>query len=221
MTAHRFLAGIFYRPYREIIWRLPGDDAQRGDPAPARRKAKSVYLTFDDGPFPPVTKPVLSLLKELKVPATFFLSGEKIYTHRRELKKLNYKGHSLGSHFFHHIPALGLRSEKILQELDLTDRLIEQNFGRNPQLFRPPYGIFGPGLLNALRAQNKRMVLWSLMANDFKWSADKIIRHLKKSVRAGDVVVFHDSLKAKDIVLDVLTEFIRDCREKGFVFEKI
>lgn len=221
MTAHRVLAGIFYKPYRDIIWRLPDNDFPQGVRESTPRKGNSIYLTFDDGPCPPVTKRVLGLLKELKTPATFFLSGENILAHRREIKKLNYKSHGIGSHFFHHIPAFALSSKKIFQELDLTDRLIEQNFGRDSQLFRPPYGIFGPALLKALRKQNKKMVLWSLMANDFKWSSEKVIRHLKKSVQNGDVVVFHDSLKTERVMLEVLPQFIQDCREKGLDFESI
>ena len=213
MTAHRLLARIFFRPYPELVWRFPENGTSEGD--------RSICLTFDDGPCPPVTKRVLGILKELKVPATFFLCGEKIFAHRHEMRRLNYKDHVIGNHFFFHNPVVALSPKKILQELNLTDRLIEKNFGRNSQLFRPPYGIFGPSLLGTLRKQNKRMVLWSLMANDFKWSAAKVIRHLRKSVQNGDVVVFHDSAKAEKIVLEVLPEFIQFCRKKGFNFKSI
>lgn len=33
---------------------------------------KVVALTFDDGPYPPYTERILAILKEKKVPATFF-----------------------------------------------------------------------------------------------------------------------------------------------------
>lgn len=207
MTAHRLLAKIFYPPYRDLIWRVPGDT--------------NIYLTFDDGPYPPVTKRILSLLKKQKVPGTFFLSGEKIFAHRRELKKLSYKGHSVGNHFFHHIPPFGINAKTMMQEINLTDRLIQKHFKQSPQLFRPPYGIFSPALLKTLQKQNKRMILWSLMANDFKWSADRVLDHLRNSIRTGDVVVFHDSEKAGEIVLEVLPEFIKHCRERGFGFADI
>jgi peptidoglycan/xylan/chitin deacetylase (PgdA/CDA1 family) len=217
MTAHRLLARILFKPYPDIVWRLPVNGVQQNRHA----SEKNICLTFDDGPNPPATKLVLGILKELKTPATFFLSGEKIFTHRREIKKLNYKAHSIGSHFFHHIPIFALSSERIRRELQLTDRFIQGHFGIDSQLFRPPYGIFSPSLLRMLRTQNRRMILWSLMAYDFKWSAERVIRHLKKSVRGGDVVVFHDSEKAERILPVVLPEFIQFCREKGFKFKKI
>ena len=214
MNAHRFLAGIFFRPFGDIIWPLPNHFAQR-------EKGRSIYLTFDDGPYPPVTKRVLEILREFKVPATFFLSGSKLFAHRAMAKGFDYEGHSIGNHFFNHVPAFGFGSRKILRELDLTDRLIEQNFGKRSQLFRPPYGIFGPALLKALRKRNKRMILWSLMSNDFKWEAERTIDYLKRSVRDGDVIVFHDSAQTEKVVPEILPEFIRYCRKKRLEFETI
>lgn len=214
MIAHRLLARIFYRPYEDVVWRFPAVDSNH-------KEQKKIYLTFDDGPYPPVTKKILSLLKELKVPATFFLSGEKVFAYRRAVGKMNYKGHSIGSHFFHHVPILGLSKKKILQELNLTDQLLNENFKQNSRLFRPPYGIFNRSLLKTLQEQNKRLILWSLMANDFKWSTEKVIHHLTESVRSGDVIVFHDSEKSENVVQEVLPEFIKYCKKNGFEFEKI
>jgi peptidoglycan/xylan/chitin deacetylase (PgdA/CDA1 family) len=221
MMVQRILARIFYRPYTDVLWRLPVYDSRRVETATTRQERERIYLTLDDGPYPLVTKKILSLLKELKVPATFFLSGEKLFVYRKEIKKLNYEGHSIGSHFFHHIPALGLSKKKLSQELNLTDELLNKNFKQNSHLFRPPYGIFCPRLLKILKEQNKIMILWSLMANDFKWSAEKVIHRLKKSVRGGDVVVFHDSEKSEKVVLEVLPDFIKYCKKNGFEFEKI
>lgn len=205
MIAHRFLANIFYRPYPDLIWRLPD--------------RKKICLTFDDGPYPPVTKQVLKILNDARVPATFFLSGERIFAHRRELKRLSYRGHSLGNHFYHHVPVFGLRAQTIARQLNISDYLIEKNFSQNPALFRPPYGIFSPALLKELRKQNKVLALWSLMANDFKWGAEKVMAHLSKSLRGGDVVVFHDSAKTEKVVVEVLPKFIEHCLEKGYEFE--
>lgn len=204
MIAQRFLANIFYRPYRDVIWRFPGEN--------------KIYLTFDDGPYPPVTKEVLKILSDFRASATFFLSGDQIFANRRELKKRWYKGHSLGNHSFYHAPVLGMRAKIIVRQLNVTDSLIEKYFKQNPTLFRPPYGIFSPALLRTLRQQNKTMALWSLMANDFKWSADRVMEHLRKSVRGGDVVVFHDSPKTEKVVVEVLPAFIEHCHEKGYEF---
>ena len=48
---------------------------------PARKKRKTIYLTFDDGP-DKGSKNVMAILKEEHVPATLFIIGENIYGSR-------------------------------------------------------------------------------------------------------------------------------------------
>ena len=45
------------------------------DPAPMVAAAKTVYLTFDDGPDPTWTPQVLAVLAKYQVRATFFVLG--------------------------------------------------------------------------------------------------------------------------------------------------
>ena len=62
---------------------------------------KVVYLTFDDGP-KATTPELLELLKELDVPATFFLVGMKIRAFPEEARMLAASGHALGCHTLDH-----------------------------------------------------------------------------------------------------------------------
>ncbi|RMH94048.1 MAG: polysaccharide deacetylase family protein [Calditrichaeota bacterium] len=205
MIAHRLLAKWFYAPYPNLIWQYPPYE-------------NTVYLTFDDGPYPPVTRPLLEFLAQQEIPATFFLSGESLCRYRHELEALDYTGHQIGSHLFHHIPLFGLKTPQLLREIDLTDRLIWKHFERLAQLFRPPYGVFSPRLFPVLQSTGKRLVLWSLMANDFKWKPPRILRYLMDQVHPGDIVVFHDSPLTDGILLEVLPRFVQFCREKGWRF---
>ncbi len=208
MIAHRHLANLFYKPFPNIIWKYPPYE-------------NTVYLTFDDGPYPAVTGPVLELLKKEKIPATFFLSGESIDTHRNELSDLDYSPFQLGNHFYRHQPLFGMGEADIAEEANITDQLILQHFKGLAQTFRPPYGVFSPKLFPALQSTGKRMVLWTLMAYDFKWNAVKILNHLRKNVRAGDIIVFHDSPQTKNVMSEVLPAFIDDCRRRGWKFGDI
>ncbi len=131
MIAPRRLTALFLKPYPNIIWKYPPS-------------AKTIYLTFDDGPYPPVTKPLLAWLKEKQIPATFFLSGKQIYRYRREMGNLDYSDHQIGSHSFYHLPLFGLERSSLLRQIEVTDRLILKYVNRLPNLFRPPYGNFNP-----------------------------------------------------------------------------
>lgn len=208
MSIHRHLAPMIYAPFKDITWRFSS-------------KENHIYLTFDDGPFPPLTRPIMKYLREENITATFFLSGVNLFKYRHEIRKLNYKPHGLGSHFYYHHPPIGLRRKTIERELEQTDRLIETYLKRRTNIFRPPFGIFGHSLLKSLNRMDKKMILWSVMANDFKWDAGRILEHLKASVRNGDIVVFHDSPKTEGVLLDVLPQFITEFRRRGYQFRRI
>lgn len=205
MIAHRHLARIFYAPFPNLIWRQSSPK-------------NTVYLTFDDGPYPPVTRPLLNLLNDRKIPATFFLSGRNVFKYRYEIKTLEYSGHALGNHLFHHVNSMGMGRKTLLREIRLTDALVNRYLESAAPLLRPPYGVFGPAMFPALRQSNKIMVLWSVMANDFKWSAGKILAYLRKSVRPGDIIVFHDSPMTEGVLPEVFPLFLDHCRAKGWGF---
>lgn len=199
------LARTAFAPFDQLIWHYPPEEGK-------------VYLTFDDGPYPPVTAPLLNLLEEEDIAATFFLSGEQLFRYRHAVSALNYSRHLIGSHLYHHRPAIARSRARLCREIRLTSDLIRRSLGREVSCLRPPYGIFGAGLLAALRGTGQPIVMWSVMANDFKWSSGRVMSHLRRSVCPGDVLVFHDSPKTAAVLLEILPEFIRWCRGQGFSF---
>lgn len=203
---HKLLAKPVYTVFPEIIFNHSNGQ-------------KNLYLTFDDGPDPEVTPAVLDILKQYKVSAYFFLQGEKLKRKADSVKKIDYRGHHLGNHGFHHLPFIMKSPEKMRYEIRETDRLIETYFGECPSFFRPPYGIWGPGLRKQLKLMNKKMVLWSIMSNDFKWEATKVLGHLKDTVSGGDIIVFHDHQASKKTILQILPDFLEYCQTSGFSFQ--
>lgn len=100
---------------------------------------KTLALTFDDGPDEKYTPMVLDALKELKVPATFFVLGKNAEEEPDLVRRMVDEGHEVGSHSFTH-PNLGLSSPRRVElELNATQRAIESITGRSTILFRPPY----------------------------------------------------------------------------------
>lgn len=55
-----------------------GRPVEQKEKPPARKKKKKIYLTFDDGPNKG-TRNVLNIVKEEKVPVTFFIIGEHAF----------------------------------------------------------------------------------------------------------------------------------------------
>ena len=205
MSLHKALGNVVFPAFQNLIWRLPS-------------RQKTVYLTFDDGPYPPVTTAVLEILRHYGVPAVFFLSGETLYRFRSALQTLDYTTYRLGNHGFRHHPYFCLSRKQLRREIRLTDALIRRVRGEASDLFRPPYGIFGAAVNHELEKLGKDLVLWSLLSNDFKWEASRVLAHLQKKLQPGDIVVFHDSEQSKQTIIKVLPDFIDFCIRNGYRF---
>jgi len=154
---------------------------------------KAVALTFDDGPDPDVTLPLLNLLRRCKVPATFFVIGKKAEGNPELVREILLRGHTIGNHSYHHDPLLMLRSsERLAGEIDHTQRLLA-GFGIRPLVFRPPVGITNPRLPIILRRFRLDCLTFSCRAVDF---GNRRIADLAKTIlrkaRSGSILLLHD-----------------------------
>jgi len=109
-----------------------------------------VALTYDDGPNPPHTQALLEMLAQYGVTATFFLKGRNVEAFPESVQAVARAGHEIGNHSYSHRPMLSLSQSAMREELVRTSDLIENLLGQRPVLFRPPYGLQGPGLKMAL-----------------------------------------------------------------------
>jgi peptidoglycan/xylan/chitin deacetylase (PgdA/CDA1 family) len=104
------------------------------------RKAKCVALTFDAGPSENSPR-LLDILKDRKVPATFFLLGKNhIADHPDLVKRMAREGHELASHTWDHKILTDIGDAQIRDELKRTDDAVERLTGKRPTLMRPPQG---------------------------------------------------------------------------------
>jgi peptidoglycan/xylan/chitin deacetylase (PgdA/CDA1 family) len=175
---------------------------------------KKIALTFDDGPDPETTPKVLSVLEKHKVKATFFCIGKKINQNEDLLQKADKSGHLLGNHSFSHSASFGFSSPTTMEkELNKTTALIEQTVGKKPMLFRPPFGVTNPTLARVLHKTGLISVGWSLRSFDTIKHGDKVLRKLKRQLKAGDVVLLHDNRKDTP---EILASFLPWLSEKHF-----
>ena len=178
---------------------------------PAREK--QVYLTFDDGPVPEVTPEVLRILAGFNAKATFFMVGDNIRKHPGVFEQVVAGGHAIGNHTVHHLngwrtsPAQYAEDVMRFRELDAT------------RLFRPPYGRFTPSQYMILK-KDFLFVMWSLLTWDFSphVTPGECLRTAISNTRPGEIVVFHDSLKARDNMLYALPRYLERFSRQGYSF---
>ncbi|MCU6455836.1 glycosyltransferase [Sphingomonas sp. A2-49] len=102
-------------------------------------RRRQLALTFDDGPDPTWTPPILDVLKREHVNATFFMVGENALTQRPLLRRMIDEGNEIGSHTYTH-PNLAVSSPgQVRFELNANQRLFQAFTGRSLRLFRAPY----------------------------------------------------------------------------------
>ena len=174
---------------------------------------KVIYLTFDDGPVPEVTPQVLDILDKYKVKATFFCVGENVDKYPEVYADILKRGHKTANHTYNHLKGFSASSEDYLQNVQKAAELIDS------RLFRPPYGRVTFNQLKRLKPDYE-IVMWDLITHDYNrnLSAETVFRNVKKYARNGSIIVFHDSIKAKKNVLDVLPLSIEFLSTKGYAF---
>lgn len=104
---------------------------------------KYLCLSFDDGPNlgnDNTMNDMLDVLEKYKVPASFFLIGNKITKENSKVIERAFKmGCDIENHSWTHSSMPNLTLEQIKDEYDKTDDAIIKITGKRPEFFRPPY----------------------------------------------------------------------------------
>jgi peptidoglycan-N-acetylglucosamine deacetylase len=180
------------------------------------RSEKTIFLTFDDGPTPGVTEEVLNLLDKYDAKATFFCLGRNVERHPEIYQDIINRGHSVGNHTYSHLKGWKTSSKVYIQDTNMAQVLVQS------KLFRPPYGRIRTTQSRYL-LKFYRIIMWDVLSHDYNQSLPKklSLRSVIRSTHNGSIVVFHDSLKARDTMFYVVPRFLEHFREKGYTFRKI
>ena len=176
----------------------------------AKTNEKILSVTFDDGPDKELTPLMLDALKEIKIPVTFFCIGKKIRGNEDILQRMDAEGHLIGTHSYSHSNWFDLFSPKRMRnELLQSSRLVFETTGKNPLLFRPPYGVINPMLKRALRGTGFHVIGFSNRAWDTtSRNEDVILKRLQKNLKPGDIIVLHDTIAVNIEVIKKFTEYL-------------
>ena len=187
--------------------------------------ARTVALTFDDGPGP-ATPAVLDVLAQSGGPATFFVVGQRATAEPEILRRIVAGGHALGDHTWSHQtpgPRTGWKHQTLSREIERTKEAIFSATGLKPCLFRPPGGVV-KGARSVTRTAGLSMILWSVDPRD--WSAPpskKFAPVIQKRVAAGleqqhPVILLHDGGGNRVATVAALAGIINDYRSHGYQF---
>ncbi len=184
--------------------------------------AKTVVLTFDDGPHAQYTEEISAILKQYNVPAVFFQIGRNLGKKNEQgnevlgkqaaiSQKLLKSGYILGNHSYSHALLSKQSGETLRNEIEETDQLLKAIDKARSPLFRFPYGAKNKEGMEILNRLGLRSIMWNIDSRD--WAdpvpqsiANRVLETLDKEQRG--IILFHDihqrTIKALPLVLDEL-----------------
>ncbi|MGG6295956.1 polysaccharide deacetylase family protein [Leptolyngbya sp. AN02str] len=187
---------------------------------------KTIALTFDDGPHPKHTPPLLELLDRYQVPASFFWLGQCV-DYSPAVARLVYEaGHWVGLHGYTHrsfprltVPQLKDSLERtqmaIAQACDLPGDYVQQSV----RDVRPPNGFFTPNNLVQLQQWGYRPVMWSVVPEDWvRPGIDVVVERVLSQTRDGSLIVLHDGYCGGEDVVAIAQRLIPLLLDQGYQF---
>ncbi len=186
----------------------------------------TIALSFDDGPHPEHTLPLLEVLDHYQVTASFFWLGVCVERSPHIAQAVYQQGHWIGLHGYDHRAFPGLSTAALKQTLEATQTAIAQACQLDPadvkrqiRDVRPPNGLFTPQTLSQLQAWNYRPVMWSVVPEDWVHPGVEVVtRRVLSQTCNGSLIVLHDGYHGGRDVAATTAAIIPRLLDQGFHF---
>ncbi|MGI5452408.1 polysaccharide deacetylase family protein [Streptomyces sp. CA-249302] len=191
---------------------VPTESASSTDSTDCKQ-VKCIALTFDDGPAAPETATLLTYLAKYRARVTFFTVGQNVAAHPELVRAEARAGHEVGNHSWNHPDLTKLSPEMIASQLSRTSAAIKAATGKEPTLFRPPYGAIN-STVRAATALSP--VLWDVDTEDWKYpDAARVAQTVITKAARNSVVLMHDIHPTS---VAAVPEILRTLTARGFHF---
>jgi peptidoglycan/xylan/chitin deacetylase (PgdA/CDA1 family) len=177
-----------------------------------------VALTFDDGPYPVETPLLLTELRELHVPATFFLIGRDAIEFPELTARIKHEGHEIGNHTLTHPNLDQLDAVAVKNELNGGAAALER-FVKDPSIrseMRPPHGRYTAATLRAVQDAGYDMILWTEDPGDWRTiSTSALSEDVIVHATAPDIILLHSGRLP---TIEILPQIVARFRNAGYEF---
>ena len=174
---------------------------------------KKISLMFNVYQGTEYITPILEILSENKVKATFFVGGVWVSSNKDKLKEIYLSGNEIGNHGYLHKDHGKLSYEDNLEEINVNHTLVESIFDYKMTLFAPPCGSYKQNTLDAANNLNYKTIMWSKDTIDWRdHNKNLIISRATKSPSNGDLILMHPTKQT----VEALNEIIKFYLQKEF-----
>ena len=177
-------------------------------------EAPAFALTFDDGPHPDITPPLLDVLARHGARATFFLIGERILGNEPIVARIAAEGHELANHLMRDEPSVLLPDLEFRRQLGQVTSLLAP-YGEICW-FRPGSGWLTPRMLRSAAQQDLHCALGSVVArHDGVASDEQIPRRVLGRIRPGSIAVLHEGIPHRRGIISATDQVLAELRRRG------
>lgn len=175
---------------------------------------KKVAISFDAAWGADKTEKIMSILKEYKVNATFFLVSFWAEEHSDLVKKIDESGFEIGSHSNSHPDFAKLSETQMRQELEGSLKTIEGITNKKVEVFRFPFGSYNNTAMKVCEDMNLIPIQWDVDTLDWKGiKADEICKRVVSRVKNGSIILCHNN---SDHITEALPIMIDRLQKKGY-----
>jgi polysaccharide deacetylase family sporulation protein PdaB len=173
---------------------------------------KRIAISFDAAYGDQYTPQILDILDEYNVKTTFFLVGFWIDKYADMMEEIHKKGHEIGNHSTTHPQMSKLTAEEIRKELQTTGDKIKAVAGKDPILFRPPFGDYNDKVIETARELGYYSIQWDVDSLDWKeFGVEPVVDRVLNRVNKGSIILFHNNAKyVADYLPIVLDRLIKE-----------
>jgi peptidoglycan/xylan/chitin deacetylase (PgdA/CDA1 family) len=184
-----------------------------------RTDEKVVALTFDDGPDPAGTRPLLDALRRKDVRATFYVTGRELVANPGLGRDIAAAGHELGNHSYSHERMVFVTPGFVAEEVERTDQRIRDTGYAGEITFRPPNGKKLFALPHYLNDHHRKTIMWDVEPDSgVERTAEELVRATLAETRPGSIVLLHGMYPARDRTRAAVEPIIDGLKARGYRF---
>lgn len=157
--------------------------------------------------------PILETLKKHDVKATFFFDGSWTKKNPDLAKAIYNDQHEIGNHAYSHPNLASSSNEKTMQELKMTNEIIEETLKIKPKWFAPPSGSFKDATVKIAHKLDMFTILWTVDTVDWRNpNSSQMVGRVVSEVQNGTMILMHPTKPTAE----GLEQMIIEIQKKGY-----